>query len=391
MERYYKRAADIDQKIHSVKLPYLAWKVLFLIGEKQSFDDLMKILEEEQSAIDGALSVLLAEGLIEGWEDSEKEEAAEEQGEEKVAEEAVPAEEITEQEEPTEAAEEILEEETVEHTEEPEKAESEATEEEIEEVLEEPVSEIIGEAGGEETLAEETEEKEIDEADFFAEEPDIVIGQEKGEAEKAEEALEEKEESVFDTESALDEGTVFDEVETSETTEVHAEEEKETIDLTESEVQEESVSLDLDFEGEKEKEETEPAPAEEIPEEKKPARSTDEKIILVIDDSIVIRKMVELALENEDYQIETAVTGKDGLKLLDQLEPNIVILDLMLPDINGIDLLKTIKASKGIPVIMLSGKDSPQTIEKARAEGADAFLPKPFRDEELVQTIKKLI
>ena len=115
------------------------------------------------------------------------------------------------------------------------------------------------------------------------------------------------------------------------------------------------------------------------------------KKILVIDDSLVIRKMVEIALEEEEFIIETAVSGKDGLEVMDQTNPDLVILDMMLPDINGIEILKTIKASKGIPVIMLSGKDSPQMIETAKNEGAAEFLPKPFKDDELVEKIKKLI
>jgi len=113
--------------------------------------------------------------------------------------------------------------------------------------------------------------------------------------------------------------------------------------------------------------------------------------ILVIDDSIVIRKMVEIALEDEEFGIHTAVNGKDGLSKLDSVKPSLVILDLMLPDIGGIELLKTIKASMNIPVIMLSGKDSPQMVEKAKNEGADEFLPKPFRDEDLISKIKALL
>jgi len=115
------------------------------------------------------------------------------------------------------------------------------------------------------------------------------------------------------------------------------------------------------------------------------------KKILVIDDSLVIRKMVEIALEDEELIIETAVSGKEGLAMMDKINPNLVILDMMLPDINGIEILKTIKASKGIPVIMLSGKDSPQLIETAKAEGAEEFLPKPFKDDDLVEKIKNLI
>jgi len=111
---------------------------------------------------------------------------------------------------------------------------------------------------------------------------------------------------------------------------------------------------------------------------------------MVIDDSIVIRKMVEIALEDGDYNIVTSNSGKDGLKLLDEENPDLVIVDMTLPDMNGIDLLKTVKASKGIPVIMLSGKDAPQLIESAKNEGADDFLPKPFRDDEFLQYYRHL-
>ena len=93
----------------------------------------------------------------------------------------------------------------------------------------------------------------------------------------------------------------------------------------------------------------------------------------------------------EDFKIINTNSGKEALKLLDDENPAIVILDMMLPDMNGIDLLKTIKASKGIPVIMLSGKDAPQLVESAKEAGADDFLPKPFRDEELVSKVKALV
>jgi DNA-binding response OmpR family regulator len=58
---------------------------------------------------------------------------------------------------------------------------------------------------------------------------------------------------------------------------------------------------------------------------------------------------------------------------------------------SGIEVLKTIKTEKNLPVIMLSGKDSPQLIESAREVGVDDFLPKPFRDEELVEKVKTLV
>lgn len=113
--------------------------------------------------------------------------------------------------------------------------------------------------------------------------------------------------------------------------------------------------------------------------------------ILVVDDSVVIRKMVEIALENESYKIVAVATGKEALKYLDENDPDLIILDIMLSDVNGLDILKAIKASKQIPVVMLSAKDTPRETTKAKQLGADDFIPKPFKDEELVSKIKELI
>lgn len=113
--------------------------------------------------------------------------------------------------------------------------------------------------------------------------------------------------------------------------------------------------------------------------------------ILVVDDSVVIRKMVEIALENEDYQIVSVSSGKEALNYLDDNTPDLIILDIMLSDVNGLDVLKAIKASKDIPVVMLSAKDTPRETSRAKQLGADDFIPKPFKDEELVGKIKELI
>ncbi|RMH87305.1 MAG: response regulator [Calditrichaeota bacterium] len=113
--------------------------------------------------------------------------------------------------------------------------------------------------------------------------------------------------------------------------------------------------------------------------------------ILVVDDSVVIRKMVEIALENENYHIVSVATGKEALNYLDEHDPDLIILDIMLSDMNGLDVLKAIKASKDIPVVMLSAKDTPRETTKAKQLGADDFIPKPFKDEELVGKIKELI
>lgn len=126
-------------------------------------------------------------------------------------------------------------------------------------------------------------------------------------------------------------------------------------------------------------------PAQEVMEE------AGQGTILVVDDSVVIRKMVEIALENENYNIVSVATGKEALNFLDERTPDLIILDIMLTDMNGLDVLKAIKASKQIPVVMLSAKDTPRETTKAKQLGADDFIPKPFKDEELVGKIKELI
>jgi DNA-binding response OmpR family regulator len=112
---------------------------------------------------------------------------------------------------------------------------------------------------------------------------------------------------------------------------------------------------------------------------------------MIIDDSLVIRKMIEIALEEENYHLINATSGKEGMDSFEKDKPDLIILDMMLPDMNGIDLLKKIKEKSDTPVIMLSGKDSPQLVENAKEVGVSDFLPKPFKDEELVEKVKNLI
>lgn len=373
----YKRVKNIEEKIHSAKLPYNAWKVFFLIDGSVGLEQIAEYLEEEVSVVDEAIQRLIKDGLIEsaGSEAEAEQETVElsEEFEEQVTDEILAEEESVPEEEPEFEMEPEIE-----------------TEESLEMDLDEELAEVADEPVSEEDLAE-------DEGDLT---DDLISVVDEEEAEVPEdEEVEEESLTDFSLEN-------FDMDETAEVeaaseiemeSESGAEEETLEIDLqdmdTKTEEDFEGSDLNIDFVDEQTEEttvkEAEPVIAE--PKQAPSEISADTKTILVVDDSIVIRKMVEIALEDENYRIETAVSGKDGLAILDDKNPNLMILDLMLPDINGIDLLKTVKASKGIPVIMLSGKDSPQLVEKARSEGADAFLPKPFKDDELVAKIRELL
>jgi CheY-like chemotaxis protein len=379
----YKRVKNVEDKIHLAKLPYNAWKVFFLIDKSIGSEQIAEYLQEELSVVEEALERLISEELIEAEGEVEEKESKSEKVKEEI--ETPTVEESEEVEEPVFEEEPEIELET--------EAELEADEsldldldEELAEVKEEPISE--------EELTEE-------ESDLT----DDLISVVEDEEEVGEELVSEEEETItdfsidnLDLEDAVD-GEAGTDVEVETDIEATPETEEETLeidlqDMESKEEEAEGADLNIDFTEEEKAEvavEETPAPEEAKPVEPSVEELADMKTILVVDDSIVIRKMVEIALEDENYKIETAVSGKDGLAILDEKNPSLMILDLMLPDINGIDLLKTVKASKGIPVIMLSGKDSPQMVEKARSEGADAFLPKPFKDDELVSKIRELL
>ncbi len=365
VNKSFQRVEDIERQIKNARLPYEAWKVLFTIDKQMNLEQIAEVLEEDQSVVDAALERLLQENLIVSAEVQEEEAA-------------VSLEEATE--EPAPVAE-------------PEEREEAAAPPEVLEGLNEAESlisadELPEEAGAEEKAPAEAEPEEKtapEELLFDAEEqPQEFAEEEAAEVEAEEEpAILQEEETAQEMIEKIAGETPAGEEEAVTETEPQAESE---LEINISEEEEEAEALDVDFSAEAAIEE-EPV----VPQAEEPPAAKGRQTILVVDDSIVIRKMVEIALEEEDYNLKTAVSGKEGLDKLDSANPDLVILDLMLPDINGIDILKAVKAGRKIPVIMLSGKDSPQMVEKAKAAGADAFLPKPFKDEELREQIKALI
>lgn len=115
------------------------------------------------------------------------------------------------------------------------------------------------------------------------------------------------------------------------------------------------------------------------------------KKILVIDDEAAIRDLIELILKRENYQVKTAENGALGLKELGTFQPDLVILDLMLPDYSGYDLCREIVKTSTIPVIMLSAKN--EIIDKVLGLelGAEDYMTKPFDNRELIARIKVVL
>lgn len=115
------------------------------------------------------------------------------------------------------------------------------------------------------------------------------------------------------------------------------------------------------------------------------------KKILVCDDEISILNMIKIFLTKEGYEVITANCGREALSLISSKSPDLIILDVMLPDINGFDILKTISTKYKIPVIMLTAKSD--TVDKILGLefGADDYVTKPFDMRELSARIKALL
>ncbi|UTW60940.1 response regulator transcription factor [bacterium SCSIO 12741] len=115
--------------------------------------------------------------------------------------------------------------------------------------------------------------------------------------------------------------------------------------------------------------------------------------ILIVEDERMLLKTVEFRLKKEGYETYTAENGKAAMDLLDEVLPDLVVSDIMMPYITGLELVKYIKdiKEKRIPVIMLTTLRQEKNVLKAFELGADEFMTKPFSPNELVIRIKRLL
>ena len=110
--------------------------------------------------------------------------------------------------------------------------------------------------------------------------------------------------------------------------------------------------------------------------------------ILVIDDEQSILDMMKYSLEDEGYSVDIAADGDSALNILVEHNPDLVLLDIKLPDIDGYRLLEQIRQKSEVPVIMLTGVDHPVSVQHSVTLGADDYVTKPFRLDQLLLRIK---
>jgi two-component system response regulator RegX3 len=119
-----------------------------------------------------------------------------------------------------------------------------------------------------------------------------------------------------------------------------------------------------------------------------PAQATR---VVVVEDERSISDPLRSALEREGYKVEVASTGADGLEAVRREEPDVILLDLMLPDIDGRDVCRTIRQSSRVPIIMLTARGLETDRVVGLELGADDYLVKPFGMAELVARIRAVL
>jgi excisionase family DNA binding protein len=117
-------------------------------------------------------------------------------------------------------------------------------------------------------------------------------------------------------------------------------------------------------------------------------------LVLIVDDDERVREYVRVNLEMEGYSVREARSAEEGLAVLEEVSPDLVLLDVMMPEVDGWEMLRRVQERHGvgaIPVIMFSGKVEESALQEATERGARGFLGKPFDPQQLIEHAKQLL
>ena len=116
----------------------------------------------------------------------------------------------------------------------------------------------------------------------------------------------------------------------------------------------------------------------------------DAKQVLVVDDDEMIRRLVRTVLEADDFDVIEAPDGEQALTMIDELHPSVVVLDIMMPGINGVEVCRRLDHGH-TKVVILTARDDADLADECMAVGADAFLTKPFSSIQLLDLVEELM
>ena len=117
-------------------------------------------------------------------------------------------------------------------------------------------------------------------------------------------------------------------------------------------------------------------------------------VVLIVDDDASVREYVRVNLESEGYVVREAASAAEGLEALGEESPDLILLDVMMPQVDGWEMLQQIHEHTGvgaIPVVMFSGKVDERSAAEAESRGAQGFIGKPFDPSSLIESTKQLL
>jgi DNA-binding response OmpR family regulator len=114
------------------------------------------------------------------------------------------------------------------------------------------------------------------------------------------------------------------------------------------------------------------------------------RLVLIVDDDEMIRRLVRTVLEADDFEVIDAKDGELALTMIEDKHPAVVVLDVMMPGLNGVDVCRRLDHDN-VKVIILTARDDADLAEECMAAGADAFLTKPFSSIQLLDLVEDLL
>jgi chemosensory pili system protein ChpA (sensor histidine kinase/response regulator) len=136
-----------------------------------------------------------------------------------------------------------------------------------------------------------------------------------------------------------------------------------------------------------------PAADERLAAERGAAAVPSRRLVMVVDDSLTVRKFTTRLLMREGFEVVTARDGMDALKLLADRVPDVILLDIEMPRMDGFEFAKTIKGdtkTAAIPVIMITSRTADKHRNRAAELGVERFLGKPYQEDELLRTLREV-
>jgi two-component system OmpR family response regulator len=112
---------------------------------------------------------------------------------------------------------------------------------------------------------------------------------------------------------------------------------------------------------------------------------------VVVDDEVMLAELVTMALRYEGWDVRSANTGQQAVGVIRDFRPDVVVLDIMLPDIDGLEVLKRVRSARDVPVLFLTAKDALDDRVAGLTAGGDDYVTKPFSLEELVARLRGLL